>query len=296
MSALESVSKPAPSGLESSPAEEKRMREGSAGSGSDERSRAAAALLTHGKSETPIVSSGSGGVESVIGTDERQRIFDTDLAPWRMNCALRLFNTSGSAAVGTGWMAGPKTIVTAGHCVHDSDFFNGWASRIKVSAGRDANTLPFGTVTATRFSALSTWVNSSDPDFDIGCIHLDEPLGDKTGYYGFAALPASDLSSHLVNVSGYPADLAQGTKQYFHANRVLHVSDHRIFYDVDTFGGQSGSGVTIKETATSDPVVVAIHAYGTGGTPFNLGITANSAPRITSAVFDIIQAWVDADS
>ena len=41
---------------------------------------------------------------------------------------------------------------------------------------------------------------------------------------------------------------------------------------------------------------MAIHAYGTGGTPAGFGITANSAPRIIPEVLDQIEAWIAADS
>jgi V8-like Glu-specific endopeptidase len=83
--------------------------------------------------------------------------------------------------------------------------------------------------------------------------------------------------------------------QYFHKNRILRVTEHRLFYDVDPFGGQSGAPVWVQPEGANEPLAVGIHAYGVGGTPANLGITANSAPRIIPEVFDQIQAWI-ADS
>lgn len=100
----------------------------------------------------------------------------------------------------------------------------------------------------------------------------------------------------MVNISGYPGDRGNDTEQYFHANRVLSVGKRRVFYDVDTMGGQSGSPVWIHEEAGSPPLAIGIHAYGTGGTPFDLGITANSAPRIIPEMFDRIVAWVAEDN
>ncbi len=270
---------------------EKVVTAGSAGSASKDASRAARAFIRSGKVDR---SSASFAIESVIGVDNRVRILDTDLQPWRMICALRLNGASGSA-IGTGWLAGPRTIVTAGHCVHHMPFFNGWVDNIVVSAGRNEDDHPFGQVSATRFSALDRWVSDADPDFDIGCIHLDEPLGDATGFFSIASVPPNDLLDLRVNLSGYPSDRGGGAEQYFHANSVLHVGPLRVFYDVDTFGGQSGAPVWIMEGPGDTPTVIGIHAYGTGGTPFDLGITANSAPRITPAVFDIIQGWIDAD-
>ncbi|UPJ49335.1 hypothetical protein IVB30_41460 [Bradyrhizobium sp. 200] len=56
-------------------------------------------------------------LESIIGEDERVRILDTDLMPWCMICNLRIEGPRG-AAVGTGWLVGPRTLLTAGHCVY----------------------------------------------------------------------------------------------------------------------------------------------------------------------------------
>jgi glutamyl endopeptidase len=89
---------------------------------------------------------------------------------------------------------------------------------------------------------------------------------------------------------------SKGTEQWFHANRVLSVAERRIFYDVQTMGGQSGSPVWLHENEGAPPIVVGLHAYGTGGTPFDLGIIANSAPRIIPEVFEQIEAWVKADN
>lgn len=300
MPSLTSITKPASgpeaAGLELEVVAQRAETKGCYGNEPATDSRASRAYVVAGKGEPirPRFASG-GSVETVIGIDQRVRILETDLQPWRMICALRMFGSTGGGAIGTGWLVGPKTVVTAGHCVHHMGFFGGWATRIEVSAGRNGDEFPFATVDATRVSSVDRWINQADPDFDLGCIHLDEPLGDQVGWFSIGALPAADLESHLVNISGYPGDRGNGEEQYFHANRILHVSDRRVFYDVDTFGGQSGAPVWIHEQEQSPPLVVAIHAYGTGGTPFNLGITANSAPRIIPEVFDIIQGWLADD-
>ncbi len=286
-------------GLEAAPpSEQGQMTEYSIGKAKNSHSRALEKLVVTGKGG-PINrwSEGfSGALETVIGEDMRERILETDLQPWRMICALRMYSENGGGAIGTGWLAGPRTIITAGHCVHHAGFFGGWADRIKVSAGRDSSEFPFGTQTASRFSSIDKWVEDADPDFDIGCIHLEEPLGDTVGWFSIASMAAHELESYMVNISGYPGDRGNGTEQYFHKNRILNVGDRRIFYDVDTAGGQSGAPVWIHENTGAPPIAVGIHAYGTGGTPFDLGITANSAPRIIPEVFDQITSWINDDN
>lgn len=294
---LGTVSSPGPRGtpFESAQAPTTRSTPGGTGADTHERSRSLAHLVVSGKSG-PI----SPPFESILAGDDRVRILDTDLPPWRMICALRMTSPSGGTAIGTGWFIGPKTVLTAGHCVFSNHFFGGWASSIEVipgllGAGDAAANRPYGSVTSTRFSSVDRWVQSEDADFDIGCIHLDQAKGEEVGWFALTTIPPDDLLGYLVNVSGYPGDRGGGNEQYHHRNRVLRVTERRIYYEVDTFGGQSGAPVWIHENEGSPPLAVGIHAYGTGGTPASLGITANSAPRIIPEVLDKLTEWVEQD-
>jgi V8-like Glu-specific endopeptidase len=293
---LASVDKPRTTleSLEAAPAAPPATK-GYEGAATTEVSRSFAHLVVKGKSE-PI----SSPLESVISVDERIRIMDTDLSPWRMICALRMRGPTGAGAIGTGWFIGPRTVLTAGHCVYSTRFFGGWAASIEVipglrGAGAGADLRPYGSVTSERFSSIDRWTEAEDPDFDIGCIHLPESKGDEVGWFALAALSPEELSGYLVNIAGYPSDRGRGFEQYFSSNRVLHVSDRRLFYDVDTFGGQSGAPVWIHENTNAPPVAVGMHAYGIGGTPLDLGIVANSAPRIIPEVLEKIQEWIKHD-
>jgi V8-like Glu-specific endopeptidase len=238
------------------------------------------------------------GLETVLGVDQRVRISDTDKLPWRMVAALRLIPKPPftSTFIGTGWFIGPKTLLTAGHCVFSESDFGGWIGAIEVSPGRNGTKFPYGTRTATRFSSTTIWQSSADADFDIGCIHLDEPLGNEVGYFKIASMSDSDLQDALLNISGYPADHGNGEQQYFHANRVLRTSARRVYYDIDTYGGQSGSPVWYQSTPEAEPVAVGVHAYGVGGTAANLGVVANSGPRLTPEVVETVKQWLAADS
>ena len=44
-------------------------------------------------------------------------------------------------------------------------------------------------MSSQRFSSIDRWTAQEDTDFDIGCIHLDEPLGSQVGWFAVAALP-----------------------------------------------------------------------------------------------------------
>jgi glutamyl endopeptidase len=296
---LKPIRKPQPAmGLEAMEADEapeqSRTLEGSQGSDTQEWSRSLEHVAVKGKSDVPLATPG-GALESVIEVDERVRILDTDLLPWRMICALRVRGSNGKTIIGTGWFVGPRTLLTAGHCVFSTPLLGGWADTVEVSPGRNGTAFPYGTVKTKRVSSVDRWVDKEDADFDIGCIHLEEPLGEKTGWFSVGSLAPNELEGYLVNVSGYPSDRGMGTEQYHHRNRVKGVTGRRVFYDVDTAGGQSGAPVWIHKTPTDPPLAVAIHAYGTGGTPAELMIVANSAPRIIPEVLDQIEAWIKED-
>jgi V8-like Glu-specific endopeptidase len=241
-------------------------------------------------------------LESIIGEDERVRILDTDLMPWCMICNLRIEGPRG-AAVGTGWLVGPCTVLTAGHCVHH-EMIGGWARRIVVTPGMNRDAAKHGSVTATRFSALEAWTRN-DPttrleqkaDADVGAIHLEaaDALGDRLGWFGIAVRSDVELMDRYVHVAGYPGEAAKGfgREMWAHRSKVIATTPLRVYYDVDTTPGQSGAPAFMVETDLTAPTAIAVHAYGTGGTPGHLGVVANSAPRITRDLFETIQRWID---
>jgi glutamyl endopeptidase len=267
--------------------------------GGSGRSEAAAARpkqrVVVGKRSDSLAGMG-GGLLTVIGQDERSRIRDTEDPPFRMVCALAIKGPWGDF-VGTGWLAGPRTLITAGHCVFDRNQMGGWAESIQVTPAQDGDEpLPFGSFMATRFSTVDRWEDQQDPDFDIAAIHLNDRIGDRLGWFAVGAFTDSELQDFLVNVSGYPGNPGGGVQQWWARNRIKAVTPRRIFYDVDTSGGQSGGPAYIFEEGKPDtPIVVGIHAYGVGGTPRDVPLVVNSAPRIIPEVVEQIRAWVAAD-
>lgn len=229
-------------------------------------------------------------LESIVGRDDRVRILDTHNTPWRMICSLSIQGPRGSF-VGTGWFAGPKTIITAGHCIYEERQMGGWATQIQVSPGRDGNNFPYPPVTSQKFEVPEEWVASrgTNPDFDYGVIYLDEPLGERTGWFSVAIADNNRLDRAAVNLSGYPYDAAGGfgIYQLFHRDLVSNIGDSRFYYEIDTYGGQSGAPVWIELDNTGNRQVVGVHTYGIGGS-FQL----NSATRITPTILTDIKQWL----
>ena len=100
--------------------------------------------------------------ESVLGPDTRIQIANTADYPWRVHCSLLITANDGSQWIGTGWFIGPKTVVTAGHCVFihaPGTARHGWVQSIRVMPGRNGATLPYGSVTVPRANlrSVSAW-------------------------------------------------------------------------------------------------------------------------------------------
>src|SRR5204862_7892802 len=102
----------------------------------------------------------------------------------------------------------------------------------------------FGRVSSQRFSTTDRWFQNAEPDFDYAAIHLGDDakaITDVTGWFSTAVLNDAGLLGERVNVAGYPGDKDGGRTQWFHGKQILRVTENRVFYDVDTYGGQSGA-------------------------------------------------------
>lgn len=222
--------------------------------------------------------------ETVHGPDDRVQIINTSVYPWRVNASLLIIARDGSQWIGTGWFIGPHTLMTAGHVVYIKNSGiparDGWVRSIDVMPGRNGSSLPYGTVRSSNFRSVSGWTNNGDENFDYGAIIIPTNLGNTTGWFGFGVYSDANLVNAVGNIAGYPGDKPSGTCWY-DAHRIASVNARKVYYDIDTFGGQSGSAV--YRLVDGGRFAVAIHAYG--------GATTNSGTRIIKAVYDNIVAW-----
>lgn len=223
-------------------------------------------------------------LETVHGPDDRVQINNTSVYPWRAIASLLITAADNSMWIGTGWFIGPHTLATAGHVVFIKNSGvpgrDGWVKKIQVMPGRNGNTLPFGSVTSSSFRSVTAWTNNGDQNFDYGAIIIPTNLGNTTGWFGFGAYQDADLLSSVGNISGYPGDKPTGT-QWYDARRIASINSRKVFYDIDTAGGQSGSGV--YRVINGNRMAFAVHAYG--------GATTNSGTRINQEVFNNLVAW-----
>jgi glutamyl endopeptidase len=210
--------------------------------------------------------------ESVIGEDTRVRITNTTAYPYR---------ATGRIDIGcTGTLIGPRHVVTAGHCVYNTSN-DQWYSQLNFSPGQNGGSRPYGTITWKRAITTTKWTKDHDRNYDYAMIVLNQDIGNSVGTVGFGY--NDSLPLYNVNINGYPGDKPSGTLWHsFGALKIIQ--PFRLYHDLDTFGGNSGSAVYVFISGAR--TIYGIHAYGVDSTGYN------GATRINKPVYDNLKRWI----
>lgn len=222
----------------------------------------------------------------VLGSDTRTRIEDTTQWPARAH-ALVLITFPGGSASCSGTLVGPRSLVTAGHCVFDPAL-GGWATAATVVPGADDRYTPFGSAKATMVYSVSGWVNGQTAGYDYGMINLDRAIGAITGWYGLANLPTSYTAGMPTRVSGYPGDKDNGWRQYTGTGWVT-TAGLSLRHNVDTAGGESGAAMIAPYSGNE--YVFGVHVgdgYTSHDGSFNRGVSWDLER------FDLLNTWIAA--
>mgnify|MGYP000889151055 CR=1 FL=1 len=228
--------------------------------------------------------------ESVIGVDERVRVADTTVYPHRAIGQLDIV-LNGQMYYCTGWLIDRNTVVTAGHCAYNPGGANDPIDSATFVAGRNHDGVtsyaPYGYCPVNGLWAPYGWRVEGKLAYDWAIMQLDCSVGTTVGWFGMYSLPGTNrFAGTRARVQGYP--MGDPSKppgsQWRMADDIHHSTGRRLFYPIDTSGGQSG-GPAFKWNRPScgGPCVMGIHTYGTyEGQPYNSGT------RITASVFDKI--------
>lgn len=221
--------------------------------------------------------------EVVIGPDDRVRVTNTLAWPYTVQGHMIMLFPNGKRYIGSGTMVGKHHVLTAGHCVYSKDD-GGWATQVQFNAAQNDDALPFGSVFAVKLLSVSGWTGNNDRAYDMGMLILQSDLGSQTGWFGVITIPNDDeLLRKRVNVTGYPGDKG-GQQLWTHADAIKSLTPENAYYDIDTVGGQSGSGVWSTFEGHSGEKVACIHTTGAS--------TGNGATRISKSKFDRIVDWM----
>ena len=179
----------------------------------------------------------------------------------------------------TGAVIGTGLVLTAAHCVYDPDgsqWGGGWAPALRIAPAKNGSLEPYSYQFAVDALVPNGWSTGSSA-YDWGLILLpDARMTSATGEIPLGVFTTATLSSPTFGISlvGYAGERSTWGVVPYGASRpsFVQVTDTRLYYDIDTSGGQSGAPVW----QTSAPRVLGVHTLG--------GALANSATRMTSAM------------
>lgn len=220
---------------------------------------------------------------AIIGSDGRVKVTDTTTSPYNRVVKLYMTFSNGDTYPCSGSMVGPRTALTAGHCLFDHWNGLGWATSVEVVPAKNDGSEPYGSTFSTSLSVSGEWQEDMDYDHDWGLVNTTNHLGEITGWFGTAWLTDDSLEDLDIQMVGYPDDQDGGRCMYRSHDRVMNTSAHQLAYENDSYYGMSGGPVLPEEGAWTH-YVVAVHS-GSGG-------VYNRGTRITSALFHHIRDHV----
>lgn len=263
---------------------------GEPGSGAEARGRAFHDASATGE-RLPPAGAPRVRAQSVLGEDERTQIADTTIFPFSAIAYLELEDAFGVVFGScTGTFIGPDVLLTAGHCLWDTQAGTWGAEHIRVIPGKDADFEPFGSEYASDWWVPDGYAETGLADWDWGVIKLpNDLLTLDTGWMSVAVAETETLEGadfeFFPAIVGYPGDKPDGTMWGHIRGAFSSVEDFRLRYDIDTAPGQSGSAIWSAADGPYLGVVVGIHTQG--------GLL-NSGSRIDVELMDDLIAGCDA--
>lgn len=241
------------------------------------------------RSTTPQYSPSNLGedtVEPYTVTDPDGRWKVTNTSGRYANTVLLKIKFPGKAETwATGWMIGPKTIATAGHCVFNYEA--GWAEYIVAYPGSTGGSKPYGSARSINMWAGGDYVaNQGNYNVGIhddwGVIEVDSNIGNNTGWLGIVTASSyTDVSGQTFQTNGYPSDLDNesvsidnkwmySTYGNFTGTRPRFLPT--MYIDIDFAGGQSGSAIY----RYFDSSGYSAQAIGVGGNGQTIAVLINN--------------------
>ena len=261
---------------------------------------------------------------SVIGSDSRQVVTTFGTFPISTVVAVDILD-QGGPSFGSGITIAPNHVLTAGHNAFDTST-NTNATSLRTTTSANQNALnsrsigaqgdPPANVTNVNFLADYDTTEATSDDIAlfttsdapiaannvIGLIAFVDPVSAEGFTIDTAGYPGDNVSGNIPGNSGvFVRDLVISPGTALSPGDIVDTSSGgRFFYspDVDTFGGQSGSGIWHTLDGDSTPRVLGVHTQGTGANPFFSSLLGlrNSGVLITTDIYNEIVAQVAADS
>lgn len=215
------------------------------------------------KPETSGIPQKIDGAESILGSvDRRHRVIHPYKDPYRIHGHLYMTFHENTFYIGSGTLISGKFIITAGHNLYAPEH-DQVAEKITFYPGKNGK-YKYWHSDAEMIAIHPDWYNKGLRGADIGIVMLKDNLKRQVGNLEPVVVDFQDKDNLKmnINITGYPGSPGNGNEMYTMEGLPISVKDGtRLFYDIDTSPGQSGSGVwTFDENGS--PICVAVHTYG----------------------------------
>ena len=213
---------------------------------------------------------------------------DESQYPWRAVVRLEIEHNelpSNQIFVCSGFLIDPKVVLTRGNCVFNHSSGYGWATNVRVIPAYENGVEPYGDAQDTQIASVTGWTQDQDYDYDYGFVVLDRPIGNLTGWGGYAwDSNNSFFTTTTFQNPGYPDGGSYNLRlMYNRSGKFDTVETFRLYRNG---GSDSMSGSAAIFPTDNDYRVVGILSHTRGGGS-ETGYT-----RITEAKFDAIQAKI----
>ena len=211
----------------------------------------------------------------IIGDDNRTPVQNIEQYPYSAICYVRIFFAGKTNPDrGTGFLIGSNILLTAGHNLVNGDDAFDFPQRIEIYPGGHEDddgqiTSPYGMIEVETCYIQKEYYDYGTVEYDWGVCVLESDIGCQTGWFDMSIASDTMLNEEVI-VTGFPSDV--DTNMYTSSGTVVTMNEYRLYHNVDTEGGNSGSPVYLPNN-----VVIGIHTSGNS--------TVNGATRINLLIY-----------
>jgi V8-like Glu-specific endopeptidase len=195
-----------------------------------------------------------------FGEDDDVQVDDTTAYPQRTACRLAMRTQNGGMASCSGVLVGPHHVLTAGHCVYQTEM-GGWMDEIWVTPAYDQGDVPFATAITERIHLAEGWILYENWLYDMALIGIDRDLGDVAGYLAFEyADDPSIWVDTLAEMNHYSSAPIGDTETMFHSeDLIVHATEYAFGHYLDGAPGSSGAG--FYRTVDGEAIVIGVNSW-----------------------------------